>query len=76
MVFPNGIQPNSSLIRTPKTSEVKTLCTKVTFFKSGVYKTTKGLQEAEEAMAVYYDKAKALYNTNKLTPKSVSLETW
>lgn len=41
--------------------------------KAAIFKTNKGLEEAEKAMAVYYDKAKALYNTNKLTPQICEL---
>ena len=41
--------------------------------KAGIFKTNKGLEDAEKAMAVYYAKAKALYNTNKLTPQICEL---
>ena len=41
--------------------------------KAGVYKTTKGLQEAEEALAVFYETTKELYRSNKLTPQICEL---
>ena len=41
--------------------------------KAGVYKTTKGLQEAEEALAAFYETTKELYRSNKLTPQICEL---
>jgi L-aspartate oxidase len=41
--------------------------------KAAIFKTSKGLEQAEKAMAVYYAKAKELYNTNQLTPQICEL---